>query len=1211
MAKRVENQAYLDLLDENLSDIDGFVQRLIRLEKERQARKLILIPSESMAPRSVRRALGSVFNNVYAEGYPRFEMTRESEEKLADLAEQLTHYRRYADRRFYKGVEYADLVESLAQRRAAECFANSDVSAEEIYVNVQPLSGAAANLAIYETFVNPGDTVMGMDLSEGGHLTHGSKFNITGKRYNIVSYSTKRSTGKLDYDEIEEMALEHRPKMIIVGYTSYPWAPDWKKFREIADKAGAVLLADIAHTAGMAIAGAYPNPIRFADIVMFTTHKTICGPRGAVILTTNQSYSERIDEAIFPGEQGGPHVNKWAAMAVAFKIAQTKGFKKMQHQIVKNSKALAKRFKDNGIDLAYGGTDTHLMVIDLRKIQSDTGFTLMGEVGARILDLCGIVTNKNTIPGDESAAEAHGIRLGTPWVTQRGMREEEMEALADIITQILTNIKPFCYLGVTGELSRGKIDLGVLEKAKEEVAQITQARPPTVEEKSDYPHFYGWEKDREVPVGKSLFEKVKAAQEESSDGPLLFDFSDKGVLEISGHRPTPFLQEVTTNDVYNLQRHQAIQSFLLDKEGVLIDSIAILRTEDNKWGQDRYLVITAPEEVERIKVWFRELSDGYVIFDKEDLFRKVQGPITLNEVAPGESAARAQAVLKLKGGKLSGFIDDWGGAEITEAIKKDQGGKIKLSECNVHIFPDLSSKNDELYLVVDYNHAKELVELLAQNGVGLATPEMKREEYNDLLKLSDKGRISALTLYQNGYENLFCPSKTYFVGQSHLLKEVSPSHQKKKFHWAKAKEESEGHRTPLYEEHKKLGAKMTNFAGWTMPVWYSGVGDEHRAVRQSAGIFDLGHMGVFEVSGKHATSFLDAVTSNYVRWLKDGESQYSYLLDPQGVAIDDIIVYRRREDLYLVIGNAANQDVEWQWLNAVNSREFIIDKNHPVKEIEGQATLRNLKDPKSGDRQRINLALQGAKSLPILKNLISDSEAEKMLNKMGKNELIEIELAEIPVVISHTGYTGEEIGYEIFVHPQKAPTLWNRILDAGHEYNIKPCGLGARDSLRTEAGLPLFGHELEGKYDINPTEAGFGPYIKFHKPFFIGREEYIKRTQEINREVVRFKIDQDRARAIRTKAPVIDRAGKFIGRVTSCTLVGDGQVGMAYIDKKYHREGEQIGVFASPASFSSTDQKSLNELESGDRVPLYYWARVLSRFPGQDSDKPGFSDFSE
>src|SRR5512136_639255 len=344
-----DHDYWTTFLGVDLGLVDPDIDAIIGFEEERQARKLIMIPSESMAPKAVRQALGSVFNNVYAEGYPPLRMTRDHEDLLLDYPHQLAYYRRYADRRFYKGVDYVHFVETLAQRRCAAIFANERVSAGDIYVNVQPLSGAAANLAVYDAVVNVGDTVMGMDLYQGGHLTHGSEFNFSGKRYNVVSYGVSKKTGKLDYDEIRDLVRQSRPKMIIAGYTSYPWAPDWAAFRSIADEVGAVLLADISHPAGMATAGAFPNPIGIADVITCTTHKTLCGPRGAIIMTTDEELAQRIDVAVFPGEQGGPHTQKFAAMAVAFKIAGTDEYKRMMHRIKENAAALAAGLTKRGL----------------------------------------------------------------------------------------------------------------------------------------------------------------------------------------------------------------------------------------------------------------------------------------------------------------------------------------------------------------------------------------------------------------------------------------------------------------------------------------------------------------------------------------------------------------------------------------------------------------------------------------------------------------------------------------------------------------------------------------------------------------------------------------------------------------------------------------------------------------------------------------------
>ena len=310
----------------SLVDLDPALDELTRLESERQRRKLILIPSESAAPLAVREALSSSFQNIYAEGYPDEETRWMSEAEILDHPERLASFRRYSDPRYYKGVEYADTVEALARRRCAEAFAANGKTADQLFVNVQPLSGAPANNAVYSALLNPGDTILGMNLLHGGHLSHGSSVNRSGKLFNAVHYTVDPLTEKIDYESVATLAKEKLPKIIIAGYSSYPWVPDWKRFREIADSVGAILLADVSHIAGLIAAGVIPSPIGIAQVVTFTTHKTLCGPRGACIITHETALAKKLDRAVFPGEQGGPHVHAFAALALTFKLAQTKQF---------------------------------------------------------------------------------------------------------------------------------------------------------------------------------------------------------------------------------------------------------------------------------------------------------------------------------------------------------------------------------------------------------------------------------------------------------------------------------------------------------------------------------------------------------------------------------------------------------------------------------------------------------------------------------------------------------------------------------------------------------------------------------------------------------------------------------------------------------------------------------------------------------------------
>jgi len=1187
---------YTDFFNADIAEVDPDTNLLIGFEEERQARRFILIPSESIAPRAVRQALGSVFNNIYAEGYPPLRMTRDEEALILEYAHQLAYYRRYADRRFYKGVEYADFVEALAQRRAAQCFATKEIPAENIFVNVQPLSGAAANLAVYQTFLQPGDTLMGMNLFQGGHLTHGSEFNLSGRLYKVVSYNVDPKTERLDYDAIMALAREHRPKIIVAGYTSYPWAPDWARFREIANEVGAILMADIAHTAGMAIAGAYPTPVGYADVITFTTHKTICGPRGAVIMTTDEEKAQLINAAVFPGEQGGPHVNKFAAMAVAFKIAQTEKFRRLQHAIVKNAKAFANSLAKRSLKLAYGGTDTHLLLVDLRAIKTKTGFPLRGEMAARILDLCGIVVNRNTIPGDEITALGSAIRMGTPWVTQRGLQPEHLDELADVIARILTNIQPFEYTGLRGKLPRGKIELDILEAARRDVeALAARTLSETKARGLGYPHYMIV--PEKLPLKKPIDLPTRDARTDARSDALLLNTTDTGVLRISGWRAKSFMQQVSTNNIALLAPGHAQRAFILDKEGSVLDDVTILRLEKDNRGRDCYLMLTNPQNTTRLKSWLRGLSDGYILFDNDDIFRKVEGPVVIEDLGEDELEDPSARVLSLSLAGAGGpeVLQEMGAPQLDEGmVWHGELSGVPVSVARI----GYGAKDIHLELLVHPNQVEKLWTRLIEAGAVPHDAQLRQSLRTKTgLPNYASERPSARELYKGPQKSLFCLTKPYFVGQA-ALKHVRLPVKKKEFTW-QALEKASLRRTPLYEEHRKRTTKIIPFAGWEMPVWYTSVSDEHHAVRTAAGLFDVAHMGVLEVSGEHAASFMDIISSNYARWIDPGQSIYAYLFDPDGKVIDDFIMYRLAWDRYLLIVNAANAEKDLAWLRAVNSREVVIDRERPAMEIEGQVIIRDLKDASSGADQRVDLALQGPNSLAILQSLTQNTDTKCRLARIRRTEHIQLKLAGIDLIIARTGYTGEEWGFELLVHPNQAVELWNLLLDKGAAFGLQPCGLGARDSTRIEAGLPLYGHELAGDYDISPSEAGFAAYVKFHKPFFIGRKHCLEKEFSKAMEVVRFRVNEKGVRALRAGAPVVNKRGKYIGRVTSCTLVGDRQIGLAYVEKRYNEPGTTIGIFPLPHGKEGSI-KPIRNLTRGDRVPLHVWATVLTRFPEDD-----------
>ena len=1028
-----------------LEDLDPEVFKMAQLETERQNRKLIMIPSESTAPLAVREALATSFQNIYAEGYPDDAQRTMSEGELLDYPARLAEYRRYSDPRFYKGVEYADLIESLARRRCAEAFAANGKTADDLFVNVQPLSGAPANNAVYPALLNPGDTVLAMSLLHGGHLTHGSSVNRSGRFYNVIHYLVDPVTEKVDYDRIAAQALEFKPKMIIAGYTSYPWLPDWKKFREIADSVGAYLLADISHIAGLVAGGALASPIGYAHVSTFTTHKTLCGPRGACIITTDSALAKKIDRSIFPGEQGGPHVHVFAALALTFKLTQTREFKDLQKQITANCAALTAQMQKRGLRISYSGTDTHLVNVDCKSVVGPDGTPLMGDMAARILDLAGIVCNRNTIPGDKSSFASSGIRLGTPWLTQRGFKEAEMVKLADIIADILFACTPYTIETRKGPADRAKIDFQAFNSAKLAVRKMAEEAGIAEETiKHGYPHFFYLD---DAPVSKST----------------------TATLHISGKNVRPFMNFTIAGDVELLKPGDAVETTFSAGPKVIPVTVKCINARE-------FLVQFNRVEFGLVATWLRDLSDGFTGFDA-DYRRRLPGPVIVEEIESGQ----------IQAAKLIGS------------------------------------------------------------------------------------------------------SKPYFIGKTDGKVDALPE-----FKWAD--KEGELMFTPLNATHKAMGAKMVPFAGWEMPVWYSSVVEEHLATRQAAGLFDVSHMGVYQAEGPDAVVFLDSVCGNDIAGLEVGESCYTHFLDPDANVIDDLLVYRRAEEVFLVVVNASNDDKDWTWLNKVRQGETLVDRLNPSSRAFGRGVnLRNLRDPKSGKDMRVDIALQGPKSRDILLALGCDGPTRKRIMGLKRTQLCEAEIGGFNLVVSRTGYTGEKMAFELFVHPDRSVELWNALCEKGKPMGMLPCGLGARDSLRTEAGLPLYGHEMGGDFNLGVAEAGFGSYVKLYKPWFIGRENFAEREKSRCTVVTRFRFNEKGVRMAHHGDVVLDKKGKVVGVVTSCAVDSEGYLtGQAALEIKSAVEGTTVFIFpGSPA----TTGKPPSQLAAGDKVTLPSQASVLSKFP--------------
>ncbi len=1024
------------LFEGSLADLDPDLDELLQREDQRQNETIILIPSESMAHDAVREAMSSRFGNIYAEGYPREDSRRQTEAEILEFEKELAHYRRYSDPRYYKGVEYADVLEALTRRRAAELFAANGLTPNDIYVNVQPLSGAPANNAVYTALIRPGDTIMGLNLNDGGHLSHGSPVNRSGQIYNAVSYKVDEESETLDYNAIAAIALESRPHVIVAGYSAYPCIVDWRRFREIADSVGAYLLADISHISGLIAAGVHPSPMGLADVVMTTTHKSLCGPRGAMLLTHRKDLARKLDRAVFPGEQGGPHLNTMAALAIALRLANTPQFTELQQRIVRNASRLAQQLQERGIRVVAGGSENHLVMIDVRSSIEHDGDALTGDMAARVLDLAGIVTNRNTIPGDASAFSASGVRMGTVWISQLGYGGDEIDLLAEAIATLLKGCKPFTYAAMGGKkLLRTKVDRASLQRGREIVRQLTGQQPQPAQ---------------------------------------------SNAVAIGGEVAAEFLNFALSSDVLGLQPGQSQATHIA---GSGLDHEATVARD----GEEHFTMhFGDPQTASEAATWLRDLSDGFVEFEDGDLYAKLPGAVIVTQIE-AESA------------------------------------------------PPTGSAGSAI-----------------------------------------------------------APGKPFFIGHNRHEQTADPL---PLFSWTEP-EDAPLQRTGLYETHVKMGGRMVPFAGWEMPVWYTSVSEEHAAVRQTAALFDVSHMGVLEVSGPHAAHFLNLVSTNDIDTLEVGMSHYTFLLLPDGSVVDDLLIYRREPERFMLVVNASNNDKDWAWLNAVNDGKVRISEEKPGARLLHPATLRDLRDPQWGDDCRVDLALQGPRSTDILLSLVDDPALAKRIKGLPWAGLTEGNIAGFDVIISRTGYTGERTAYELFIHPDNAPAFWQRLMAAGEPFGLVAAGLAARDSTRTEAGLPLYGHEMEGPMSLSPADAGFGSYIKLWKPFFVGRRAFVERDAERTSAVVRFRMNEKGVRRPELGDPVVDKRGKVVGAVTSCAIDSEGYLlGQAYVPEELTAPGSSLSIYQLGGGTRSLRVPDV--VKPGSRLPIPDTATVLTRFPSR------------
>jgi len=915
------------------------VRKVIEAETRRQWQKLVLIPSESICHPDAAAVLATPFSNIYAEGRPEPPLMHDPREAAPDPARFESWQTRLADGRYYRGCLNANRIELMAQERVARVFAALDGSPPPcgIRVCVQALSGAPANTAVYEALLEHGDGVLGLDLTHGGHLTHGSEFNYSGRTFRVRSYGIDPDSRRLNYESIREIAREHRPKLIIGGASSYPWDFDWAELRSIADEVGAYLLADIAHLAGMVAAGLLNNPVPHAHVVAFTTHKTLCGPRGAVIITTYPELAAKLSAGVFPGLQGGPHVHTIAAIARLFEIisAQRADFTKLQRAILDNAAFLAECLCAEGFELEYGGTNTHMLL-----------------------------------------------------ATQRGITRDQIREVASVIKSILSEVRTFrVWVPAGEERCRGKIPADVTDNAARRVRAIIDALPyppqPTAAEPAAHPPSVG----------------------------------DRVALLLRGDKVRLALGQMLTCPVEHLGRGQAAAGQMLRNDGGKVDDVVVVDL-GMSGREERFALLPHESKLDEVLAWVRGLSDGYLLFDENDLYAKIDGPT------------------------------------VVEPLPKNLVGSLPAT------IPAPSTEMTKPYFI-------------GQRTVAASAKEPTGREY--------------------AYNPPDLPLR----------------------------------RTLLNETHKALGGKMVPFAGWEMPVQYpDGIFAEHRAVRTAAGLFDIAHMSLFEVSGKHSLAFLDVVLANCVSRLDPGEAQYTYMLRPDGTALDDLYVYRLGRDRFMLVANAANAERDWDWLNAVNSREYVIDLSMPGKKIEGQVTIRNLRED-----GLVGLALQGPVSARLLCHLADSSSDRYPIERLEQNRFLTATVAGVDCTVARTGYTGEPVGFELYVHPSQCVGFWNTLLDEGRALGVLPAALGARDSTRTEAGFPLFGHELEGHCSLTLTEAGYGFVTRFHVPFFIGRDSYIERTARSRGKVIR--LAGCGRRSVRPGHVLIDTNDVAIGRITS------------------------------------------------------------------------------
>lgn len=1029
--------------------IDPHLTDLLEEHDSRQANSINLVASASHMPLNVKRALTSSFMAVNPEGYPPpwlRKLTQTSERP--DWAQVRDEYLRRGDRRYFGGTDLVSALECLAEKRAAEALHTNTAPAQSLLINVEALSGSIANTAIQNAILRPGDCVLSMAMSDGGHLSHSSPLHISGQLYRGAYYGTELATGELDYDNIRHLAQQIRPRLIIAGGSSYPLHIDWQKLRCIADAIDppAFLLADVSHPAGMVATGLYPSPVGTADLTMFTTYKTFCGPHAAVIATCDTELDSRVRRALAPGLQSGPYSYLIAGLAAAFNNAVTAPFYQLQERILQNARILAGHLARRGVPLAFSTTETHMVLIDLKPLG------LQGEAVSRLLDAVGIICNKNLLRGDRNVRECTGVRLGTTIISQMGLGTSHVEQIADTIADVVHAVPPISNSDVAAR-NRQTIPYSVFRRAREIVQDLLST----------------------TRAGGSS--SLRSAHNRSKSSVSFATYSPptaQDPVEIRGERAAEFLNAICLLDIAHLTIGQSAETTGLNCCDCPMSGIRIRRV-----GDDIFHVQSDGDETTTLYEWLRGLSAGIIQLGHGDTFATAPGPVQIGFAADGtfclaepQRSATDQAVL----------------SQIVQTP------------------PDV-------------------------NGEPPASSQLN----------------------------------------------------------------SDPRTTALYKEHLRC-VPLSHFrvyAGWTTPLYYASIAEEHQATRKSAGLFDLGHMGLLGVEGRQAARFVDHVTTSNMSSLENGEARYAFVLDPNGNVLDDVIVYRLSQQRFIVVTNSVNSDRVLAWLWMVLNNQ-VADVGREDDWMRNQVQIRDLSHYSSYDDRLTIMALQGPMSAAVLLRVLDSHIQQDEIGRLRRFEHREVTIGERQAIVARTGYTGEDIGYEILVHPVHAAEVWNSLLRAGSELSIRPAGLAARDSLRIEAGLPLFGSELGGLHNVSPIAAGYAHSIQFMKPSFVGREQLLRRELVRDRKIIRFKGIDAHRRPLRPGDVVTDARGKRIGFVTSATVAGGVHVGMAYVDLEASHLGTEICIFRQ--SRDHQNPFSLEGTSEPHALPIAARAWVAERF---------------